>query len=76
MIQDPAEKSELLDIAIKSLQDLLTARNVPTDPLNELASVEGFTNLHKTLLEVRNAIMAISSGDLGYPIHTKGYVPG
>jgi two-component system, cell cycle response regulator len=76
MIQPPAKNSELLDTAIQSLQDLLAARDVPTEPLNELAAVVGFANLYKTLLEVRNAITAIASGDLIYPIHMKGYVPG
>ncbi|MGD9975167.1 MAG: GGDEF domain-containing protein [Desulfatirhabdiaceae bacterium] len=76
MIPPPAKHSELLDTAIKSLQDILTARNVPTEPLNELVSVAGFADLYKTLLEVRHAIMAIASGDLMYPIHMKGYVPG
>jgi len=63
MIQPPANNSELLSIAIKSLDDLLTARNVPPEPLDSLASVEGFANLYKTLVEVRNAIMAITTGD-------------
>jgi diguanylate cyclase (GGDEF)-like protein len=76
MIQPPARSSELLDTAIKSLQDLLSVRNVPTEPLNALTSVGGFANLYKTLLEVRNAIMAVASGDLIYPIHSKGHVPG
>jgi two-component system, cell cycle response regulator len=76
MNPSPANNSELLGIAIRSLQELLTARNVPDEPLNELASVEGFANLYKTLLEIRNAIMAIVSGDLIYPIQKKGYVPG
>jgi len=76
MIQPLAKKSELLDMAIQSLQELLTARNVPAEPLNALAFVEGFANLYKTLLGVRNAIMAIASGDLIYPIHMKGYLPG
>lgn len=76
MIQPPANNSELLAIAIKSPQDLLTAQNVPSVPLDSLAAVDGFANLYKTLVEVRNAIMAISKGDLLYPIHMKGYVPG
>jgi diguanylate cyclase (GGDEF)-like protein len=76
MMQPPVKDSELLDTAIQSLLDLLTARSVTAEPLDELASVEGFTNLYKILLEVRSAIMAIASGDLIYPILMKGYVPG
>ena len=76
VIQPPAKNSELLETAIQSLQELLTARSVPAEPLNALASVNGLATLYKTLLEVRNAIMAIASGDLIYPIHMKGYVPG
>lgn len=76
MDQPPARSPELLETAIKSLHDLLAARNVQTEPLDELAAVEGFADLYKTLLEVRHAIMAIAAGDLKYPIDMKGYVPG
>jgi diguanylate cyclase (GGDEF)-like protein len=76
MAQPPAKNPELLDTALKSLHDLLTARNVRAEPLDELAAVEGFADLYTKLLEVRNAIMATAAGDLQYQIAMRGYVPG
>ncbi|MBV5339112.1 MAG: SpoIIE family protein phosphatase [Deltaproteobacteria bacterium] len=66
----------LLQATIKNLQELLTARTVPTEPPEELRGVEGFEYLHSTLLEVRTAVMAFASGDLGRQITRKGYLPG
>jgi phosphoserine phosphatase RsbU/P len=66
----------LLQTIIKKLQDLLTARTVPTEPPEELRGVEGFDQLYSTLLEVRTVVMAFASGDLGRQITRKGYLPG
>jgi diguanylate cyclase (GGDEF)-like protein len=76
MAQPSAQSPELLAAAIKSLRELLAARNVPSEPTDELAAVEGFASLYNTLLEIRNAIMAIAAGNLQYPLYLKGYVPG
>lgn len=76
MSQPTADNSVLLDASIRCLQDLLTARDIPAVPPEELLAIEGFEILYATLQEVRNALMATTSGDLNYPIRKKGYVPG
>jgi diguanylate cyclase (GGDEF)-like protein len=68
--------SVLLDVAVKDLQNLLTARTVPLEPSEELADVDGYSQLYSTLLEVRTAIMGFASGDLGCAVTKKGYLPG
>jgi hypothetical protein len=65
-----------LEMALKNLQNLLTARTVSPEPPHELRDVDGYPQLYSTLLEVRTAIMACASGDLGYQVTKKGYLPG
>ncbi|MEO5357705.1 MAG: GGDEF domain-containing protein [Nitrospirae bacterium YQR-1] len=68
--------SYTLDKAIRSLKNLLDGRVVAQEPPKELSEVEGFEHIYESLLEVRNAIMAASVGDLAYPVHKKGYIAG
>lgn len=76
MSQLSENNSSLVDIAVKNLLELLTARTVPLEPPGELAAVEDYAQLYSTLLEVRTAIMSFASGDLGYQVKKKGYLPG
>lgn len=76
MAQIPEKSQELLNLAIENLQSLLTDRTVSPEPPKELATVNGFPQLHATLLEVRTAIMGFASGDLGCQITKKGFLPG
>lgn len=76
MTQAPDNSSTLLSIAVKNLQDILTAPTVASDPPEELADVAGFSQLHSTLLEVRTAIKGFASGNFDHHITKKGYLPG
>lgn len=65
-----------MGMAIQTLQALLTAREAPAELSGELASVDGFSDLYQSLLEVRHAVAAIASGNLVYPVRKKGFLPG
>ena len=74
---DTSEKSSvLLEMVLKNLQELLVARTVSLESPEELAVVDGYPQLYSTLLEVRTAILAFSSGDLNYQVTKKGFLPG
>lgn len=70
------DSSVLLHMAVKNLQELLTARNVSLEPPEELVNVDGYPQLYSTLLEIRTAIMEFASGNLDCQITKKGYLPG
>jgi diguanylate cyclase (GGDEF)-like protein len=76
MSLNPESQGQLLGLAVKDLQDLLAARSVNPEPPDQLADVDGYAQLYATLLEVRTSIMAFASGDLGFQISKKGYLPG
>lgn len=76
MSQPSADASDLSGAAIESLQELLSAGSVPPGPSKELSSLEGYEILYKSLSEIRNAVLAVSAGDLAYPIQMKGYLSG
>ncbi|MBF0464087.1 MAG: GGDEF domain-containing protein [Nitrospirae bacterium] len=65
-----------VDGVLKSLKTLLDARAVPAEPPGEFINIDGFLHLYESLLEVRNAILATSVGDLNYPVRKKGYIAG
>ncbi len=68
--------SKDVDILIKSLKSLIEDREIPTVPPTETANVEGFREIYASLLEIRNAFIALGKGELTYPIASKGYFPG
>ena len=76
MTSNSANEYQLLEAAIRNVQELLSSRTVHLEPPDELANVDGYVQLYATLLEVRTAIMACASGDLGFQITKKGYLPG
>ncbi|MFA6505462.1 MAG: GGDEF domain-containing protein [Treponemataceae bacterium] len=76
MSRTSADYQEFCDAAIKSLQELVSGTEGPSDPLSEFSAIQGYTTLYESLAEIRNSVMAISAGDLKYPIHMKGYVSG
>lgn len=76
MTQTLENSKALLELAVKSLQDLLTASTVPPEPPEELAGVVGYTQIYSTLLEIRAAIRSFAAGDLNYQIRHKGFLPG
>lgn len=65
-----------IDILIKSLKSLIEDREIPTVPPAETANIEGFGEIYASLLEIRNAFIALGKGELTYPITSKGYFPG
>ena len=67
---------ELLELAIKTLQDSLSSRTVPQNLPHELIQLDGYPQLHEMLVDIRSAIMAIATGNLSYKISTKGYLSG
>lgn len=68
--------SNKLDSVIKCLCSLITDKKIDSSPPEELLDVEGFTSIYKTIFELRNAITAISGGELDCQITPKGYLPG
>jgi len=76
MVQRSDTDSKLLAVAVKNVLDLLTARTVSPEPPEELADVDGYLQLHSTLLEIRTAIVGFASGNLDCQITKKGYLPG
>ena len=68
--------SILLTVAVKNIQDLLTAPTISPEPPVELADVEGYSQLYATLLEVRTAISGFASGNFDYQVTKKGFLPG
>ncbi len=76
MTEKSDASSMLLAVAVKNLQNLLTASTVSLEPPQELAEVEGYPELYATLLEVRTAILKFASGKLDYQVTKKGYLPG
>ena len=64
------------EVLKKSLKSLIEDRVIPTVPPAEITAVEGFENIYASLLEIRNAFIAIGTGELTYPITSKGYFPG
>ncbi|MDD2897943.1 MAG: ATP-binding protein [Desulfuromonadaceae bacterium] len=76
MRQDFENSAALLKAAITSLTDLITSRSVAANPPEELVEVEGFIPLYALIKEFRTVMMAVSSGNLGYQVTGKGYLPG
>ncbi|MBF0459601.1 MAG: diguanylate cyclase [Nitrospirae bacterium] len=75
MSSKPEDSITLAELLVKTLQELLASRIPPKIP-DELTKVKGFQQLYSTLIEIRSAIMAFSTGDLNYRVSSKGYVPG
>ncbi|WP_444550898.1 GGDEF domain-containing protein [Candidatus Magnetomonas plexicatena] len=73
MLKEPLAS---VDGVLKSLKNLLDARAILADPPVEFLDMDGFVHIYESLLEIRNAIMATSVGDLNYPIRKKGYIAG
>ncbi|MDK9717575.1 MAG: diguanylate cyclase, partial [Trichlorobacter sp.] len=71
-----ADPSELLELAIKNIRELLTANSVQPEPPDCLAGVNGYTQMYATIYEIRTALLAFSAGDLGCQARQKGVVPG
>ena len=76
MGQTSENSQVLLDAAIKNLHSLLTDRTVLPEPPEELSTVDGYSQLFATLMEIRTAIQGFAAGDLGCQITKKGYLPG
>jgi signal transduction histidine kinase len=75
-MQDESEKTTtLLHAAIRSLRDLLFSRSLGPEPPPELMELEGFGQLHSTLIEIRSALMAFAGGNLDFEVKKKGYLP-
>lgn len=68
--------SNKLDSVIKCLCSLITDKKIDSSPPEELLDVEGFTSIYNTIFELRNAITAMSGGELDCQITKKGYLPG
>jgi diguanylate cyclase (GGDEF)-like protein len=80
MSENGIDKSEGADnrrsAAFRTLVDLIISRT-PADPMPSGVEQNGdYQCLRSALLEIRGAVMATASGDLGYPIRLKGYLPG
>ena len=76
MTQTSDSSSTLLTVAIKKIQDLITAPTIVPEPPEELAEVAGYPQVYATLLEVRNAISGFAAGNFDYQVTKKGYLPG
>lgn len=61
---------------IKVLQSLISDVEIPSNPPEEMMSIEGFEKTYKSLLDIRNACMTIAKGELNYQIKSKGYLTG
>lgn len=61
---------------IKVLQSLISDVEIPSNPPEEMMSIEGFEKTYNSLLDIRNACMTIAKGELNYQINSKGYLPG
>ena len=66
----------IINTVINSLNNLLTDSTVQPEPPAELTDIEGFSELYQLVIDIRNAIMSTSSGDLTYNIQKKGYLTG
>ncbi|CQR74633.1 Cyclic di-GMP phosphodiesterase response regulator RpfG [Sporomusa ovata DSM 2662] len=64
------------EVVVKLLQSLISDREIPSHPPQELSKIEGFEILYNALLEFRKAFIGIGNGELTYPIKGKGYLPG
>ncbi|HEY8910144.1 MAG TPA: PAS domain S-box protein [Desulfosporosinus sp.] len=70
------DNSRDVDIIIKTLKSLIEDREIPPVPPAQIAPIEGFEHIYTSLLEIRNAFIALSTGELTSPITSKGYFPG
>jgi len=61
---------------IKVLQSLISDVEIPSNPPEEMMDIEGFESIYNSLLDIRQACMSISKGELNYKIKSKGYLPG
>ena len=68
--------SKDIDVLLKSLKSLIEDQEVGSVPPAELSNVDGFEQIYTSLLEIRNAFIAMGTGELAYPIRSKGYFPG
>ena len=64
-----------VEIVIKSLQRLISDREISSQPPQELLPIEGFEMIYNSLLELRKAFISIGIGELTCPIMGKGYLP-
>src|ERR1035437_2168145 len=63
------------DLVIKSLKSLLDDKEVSSVIPAELSAIEGFEQIYYSLLQIREAFVAMGKGELTYPIKSKGYFP-
>lgn len=63
-------------IAIKLINGLLLDRELNNTIPDEIASIPEFMGMYRTIKELRQAIMAMGSGNLDYVIKEKGFLPG
>jgi len=63
------------DLVIKSLKSLLDDKEISSVIPAELSAIEGFEQVYFSLLQIRDAFVAMGKGELAYPIKSKGYFP-
>lgn len=64
-----------IDTLIKSLQSLISDSEVSPRPPEELIGIAGIETIYNSLLELRTGLVSIGTGELSYPITSKGYLP-
>jgi len=69
-----SESSET-DLVIKSLKSLLDDKEISSVIPAELADIKGFEQVYSSLLQIREAFVAMGKGELAYPVKSKGYFP-
>ncbi len=75
-LDDADEAQARMNAAFASLVDLIVSRTVSDSIPPGLDENKEYLFLREAILEIRGAVMATASGDLGYPIQLKGYLPG
>jgi len=63
------------DLVIKSLKSLLDDKEISSVIPAEFCAIEGFEQVYSSLLQIREAFVAMGKGELTYPIKSKGYFP-
>lgn len=69
-------ETELAQALIGNLSELLLSRSGLSRPSEEFLELKGYSELHQTISELRQATMALASGNLNYQITTRGYLTG
>ncbi len=71
-----AEAIELLEIALRQLEDSVFAGSPPASPPARLSEIGSLKEFYSSLLAIRQFTLALANGDLSQSLQVKGHLAG